>query len=742
MLLNKYLLVLRNIFFRYCVLDKLDFVVRSIVKIKSCSKCFKRDIYRVKNLFAIFFCVILFSCGKKNNQTSSYSTEFKPVFDKVSLLFETNRPEQAIHYLDSSMGRINNPYLDDKFRTYGFHYGYWKSIKHNNPKALLYADSMLSIANKSTTQKQYVSNYVEAHLAIGDAYFSMQQFNEAYQHYFEGFRVGKNNLNNRALSEYSYRMGMILYKIGHYKLAASYFKESYRLSTPGRDKFSDFYRLQEDLDNIALSYKHNNEPDSAIYYFNKTLKYIDQNASKFNDRPNMIEMAKGVVYGNKAEVLIAQGHVNEAIDLLQMSIAINLQKSNDNSDAELAEIKLAQLYLDHNQPDKLNALLNAMRPQLDSVKNENAEADWNRLMSKYYQSKKDFPKALAYLQAYNTLSDSTAKKLSLLRESNVNEQLANFEKQYQIDDLKGRSKIQQFYLAIAVVCALMAIAIIFLIFRNYKRSRRDIDTVNALNHRVNLQKADLEKTLNDLKESGLEKDRILRTVAHDLRNPIGGIAALTEAMADDDFTVGQKELISIIKETAYNSIELINEILEVTNGSEAELKKELVDINSVLGKSVELLRFKAQEKGQRIELSLLDTPEEIWISREKIWRVISNLISNAIKFSAEGSVISVSIRALKAEVEIAVKDRGIGIPEGMQNKVFNMFSEAKRPGTAGEKSFGMGLSISKQIIDSHDGKIWLESKTGQGSTFYIRLQKPLNKKLSSSKIGQTTVQTT
>jgi len=716
--------------------------VLTILKNNVCPIHFKRDIYRVKTLFAIVISIAFFSCRQKSNQISGYSEAFKPVFDKVSFLFTSNHEEQGMRYLDSSMSRISSPSLDDRFRTYGFHYVYWKKAKHDNKTALLFADSMLVLANHSATQKQYVANYVEANLAIGDAYFSMQQFNEAYRHYFEAFRVGKNNLNNGALSDYSYRMGMILYKIGHYKLAASYFKESYRLSAPSPDRFADFYRLQEDLDNIALSYKHDNEPDSAIFYFNKTLKYIDQNAAKFSNRPNMIEMARGVVYGNKAEVLIAQADDENAINLLQKSIAINLQKGNDNSDAELAEIKLAQLYFDHEQTDKLYALLTEMKPQLDSVKNENAEADWNRLMSKYYQSKKDFPKALAYLQAYNTLSDSSAKKLSLLRESNVNEQLANFEKQHQIEDLKGRSKIQQFYLAVAVVCALMAIAIIFLIFRNYKRSKRDIETVNTLNQRVNLQKADLEKTLNELKESGLEKDRILRTVAHDLRNPIGGIAALTEAMADDDFTSEQKELISIIKETSYNSIELINEILEVTNSSKAELKKELVDINSLLGKSVELLRFKAQEKGQRIELSLLDTPEEIWISREKIWRVISNLISNAIKFSAEGSAITVSIKDLKSDVEIAVKDNGIGIPEGMQTKVFNMFSEAKRPGTAGEKSFGMGLSISKQIVDNHDGKIWLESKSGQGSSFYVRLQKPLNKKPNASKNLQTTVQTT
>ena len=70
-----------------------------------------------------------------------------------------------------------------------------------------------------------------------------------------------------------------------------------------------------------------------------------------------------------------------------------------------------------------------------------------------------------------------------------------------------------------------------------------------------------------------------------------------------------------------------------------------------------------------------------------------------------------------------------------------MFTEAKRPGTAGEKSFGLGLSISKQIIDNHDGKIWFESKSGSGSIFYIRLQKPETGKATRSKTQQTTAPT-
>ena len=718
-------------------------VVRSVMsRSNSPHNFFKRRFFSVKGFFVFFLFLSFTSCEQKKAATAGYSDAFKPVFNNVTEFFASNRVEYGLFYLDSSMSRINKPAIDDKFRAFSFHYVYWKKFKRDNKKALLYADSMLVLANKSVTQKQYVSNYVEANMALGDANFSMQQFNTAYHHYFEGYRVGKNNLNNQALSDYSYRMGMILYKMTQYKLAASYFKESFKLNTPTSDRFADFYRQQEVLDNIGLSFKHSGEPDSAIFYFNKALAYIHQNAVRFNKRPELIEVAKGVVYGNKAEVLLLTGNNNEAVGLLKKSIAINLKKGNDNSDAELTEIKLAQLYLEQKEADQLFTLLIALKTQLDSVKNDDAKADWNRLMSKYYQGKKDFQKSLEYLQAYNALKDSNVKKLNLLKASNVNEQLANFEKQYQIDNLKNHNKIQRELLYAAIACVLMAFAIIFLVFRNWRRSKQDISIVNALNKQVNLQKASLEKTLEELKASSLEKDRILRTVAHDLRNPIGGIASLTLAMEDDDFTDEQLEFINLIKETSNNSLELINEILEITETGTSELKKELVDINSLLVKSVELLRFKAAEKNQRIEMILLDAAEKISASREKIWRVISNLISNAIKFSPKGGIIQVKIADLEKEVEISVKDNGIGIPEKMKPMIFNMFTEAKRSGTAGEKSFGLGLSISRQIIESHGGKIWFESKTGEGSVFFVKLPKQVSKKTTPSKNQRTNALTT
>ncbi|MDO9156121.1 MAG: ATP-binding protein, partial [Sediminibacterium sp.] len=96
-------------------------------------------------------------------------------------------------------------------------------------------------------------------------------------------------------------------------------------------------------------------------------------------------------------------------------------------------------------------------------------------------------------------------------------------------------------------------------------------------------------------------------------------------------------------------------------------------------------------------------------------------VTNAIKFSKPGSIVHVSLHTNDSFAEIIVKDEGIGIPEYLQSKIFDLFTTAKRKGTAGEKSYGLGLAICKKIIEMHEGFIHVESKEGLGSSFIVRL---------------------
>jgi len=669
-------------------------------------------------LIGILFCL---SCHKPANTVSSNSG-YNRVLDSANRLFDAGKYDIAVKYLGSETTHYNGLDLPQKFEYYIFNCNYYFHIKKDNQLAMPYTDSILGLFNTPEKKLKYISRYGQAFFFKGDVLFQENKYTEAYRYFYQGRLIASKDVNHCTLGDYSYRMGMIMYKQEHFRLAADNFKTGVHEANSCELNFRSFYRRQELLNNTGLSYSKIHETDSALVYFKEALDFIDQHSQLFKNRKALLDVARGVVYGNQANVYISKNNIPMAVDLLKKSIAINLKKGNDNRDAELSELKLAHIYYQTHRPQLLIDLLNTVQEQLAVVKNPDAEADWNFLMSKYFSDKNDSETALNYFTRYNTLKDSISTSTQVLKEADIEQQIRQIENDYALSNLKKDNETQNLYLKISVVFGAMLIIIISLILLNWRKSTKNIKTLGSLNRKINDQNHHLAKALRDLKVNSQEKDRILRAVAHDLRNPIGGIASLSELMMEEDYTPEQKEMIEIIRETSVNSLELINDILEMANHGTKHVTKEVVELNSLLSNSVELLRFKAAEKGQLIKLKLLSAPVELTVSREKIWRVVSNLISNAIKFSLENTTIYVKIEDCEDEVKIAVQDEGIGIPDQLKDKVFNTFTDAKRNGTAGEKSFGLGLSICKQIMDDHNGKIWFNS-SGQGTTFYISLSK-------------------
>ena len=671
--------------------------------------------------------LILFSSSCKKKQTidkGEFSSEYSAINDSVSRLNATKKEHEAIIYLDTKYNQLSNPTLSDKLQYYRSHFMYSKKISRDRKQELLYSDTMMMLAGKFTNLKQYVYNTADANFAKGDAYFDLNQYTSAYRYYYEGYVLGKNYLDNSLLAEYTYRMGMVSFRQSHYNLAANYFKESFKQSAAYHDDFRAFYQRQELLNDIGESYLNLGNTDSAALYFNKALAFINKYNNRFKDIGYKLDIARAVSWGDQGKVMYEKGDYVEAQKLFQKSIDFDLKKSYDNFDAELVEVDLADLYLKQHQLKPLFGLLQDLHKQMDTVKNLGALTAWNRLMSAYYVQNKDYAQSLDYYKSYSELKDSLSKVDLYIKETDINQQLANYDKQYQIQALKDNNKLEKIFLYVAVLVGIMALVILLLVFRNWGRSKRDVKAISELNEQINSQKNDLEATLEELKTNSQEKDRILRTVAHDLRNPIGGIVSLTNVMLEDGYTDEQKELINLVNSTSSNTLELINEILEATNHKIGKSNKELVDINSLVSNSVEIMNFKAAEKDQKLVTELLDAPAMLLVSRERVWRVISNLISNAIKFSPNGASIMVKLISNDREVKLCVSDDGIGIPDNIKNDVFNIFTDAKRPGTAGEKSFGLGLSICQQIIENHNGKIWFESENHKGTTFFVTLNKP------------------
>lgn len=282
----------------------------------------------------------------------------------------------------------------------------------------------------------------------------------------------------------------------------------------------------------------------------------------------------------------------------------------------------------------------------------------------------------------------------------------------QLEALATKSRYQFFLLVLAILVCLVALSAIAVIRRALRKTRR-------LNRQIAEQSQQMRRALTALEQSQASNTRIMQIVVHDLRNPIGAIGATASLLLEDrNRSVTESRLLELIRKSADDSLELVSDLLQVNAGT-ADMPKEPVDLDQMLRYCVDLLGSKAAAKAQHIELNSL--PTTVFANREKLWRVISNLIANAIKFSPTGEKILVTLEARVDQVCIAVKDHGIGIPEEIAGKVFDLFTEARRPGTEGEQPFGLGLAISKQLVQAHHGRIWFESVPNQGTIFFVEL---------------------
>ncbi|MBD3224851.1 MAG: two-component hybrid sensor and regulator, partial [Caldithrix sp.] len=227
--------------------------------------------------------------------------------------------------------------------------------------------------------------------------------------------------------------------------------------------------------------------------------------------------------------------------------------------------------------------------------------------------------------------------------------------------------------------------------------------------------------LNDL------KNQFLGMAAHDLRNPLGNIINFIEFIEDnrEHLKDEQVEFLNHIRELASFMLKLVNDLLDYSaiESGNIHLKIQSIDLLDIIRKTIWFNQKLAQKKEISVEL-FTDLPSApVEVDQGKIEQVLTNLITNAIKFSHAHSHIYVHVNDSEDHIITAVEDEGQGIPENKLNLLFQPFKKIGVKGTGGEKSTGLGLFIVKQIVEAHNGTIKADSVFGEGSTFSIQLPK-------------------
>ena len=244
--------------------------------------------------------------------------------------------------------------------------------------------------------------------------------------------------------------------------------------------------------------------------------------------------------------------------------------------------------------------------------------------------------------------------------------------------------------------------------------------------RLRKDKINIEKKLEALEELSAMKSEFISTVSHELRTPLAVIKGLVTVVSDEivgQINHKQKEVLQKTLDNVERLKKIIDDLLDISRieRNTLKLRYSLVDIVDLMKDSEGFFIKLAKEKNICLRYAYPDEPVNVFIDADRVRQVISNLISNAIKFTMDGGKIKIEVKILEAKVRIGVIDTGIGISKADLSSVFNKFTQVSKLAGAENKGVGLGLSISKKLIERHKGEIWAESRVGVGSRFYFTL---------------------
>jgi signal transduction histidine kinase/CheY-like chemotaxis protein len=231
----------------------------------------------------------------------------------------------------------------------------------------------------------------------------------------------------------------------------------------------------------------------------------------------------------------------------------------------------------------------------------------------------------------------------------------------------------------------------------------------------------LQEQSNQLAVASQHKSEFLASMSHELRTPLNAVLGFSEVLLEQMFgsiNERQEEYLRDIHGSGQHLLELLNEILDLSKveAGRMDLEYSAFELAPVLDAAVALMRERAVAHAIEVRVEIGPDVETVYADRLRLKQVLVNLVSNAVKFTDDGGSVTVRARSDGPEVAITVTDTGVGVPAEDTERIFESFQQGGR-GAANEEGTGLGLTLSRRIVELLGGRMWLESEVGVGSTF-------------------------
>lgn len=534
-----------------------------------------------------------------------------------------------------------------------------------------------------------------AYIGMGAIHSQKGEYTKAMEYYT---MASKNFLQLADAANYAIAIGNIGYvqrSLENHRSAIQYFKISDSINSALNNISGQAFAAY----NLSVAYKDLGVLDSALSYNKKGLELYSQLGYK--KRISYCYFTRGEIQRKKKMIV-------EALESYQKSL--NISTSVDDSvQIGYSSMAVSDMHELLGDPGKSIAYLNDAATVADKMKLDILAMDVHRRLAKHLSSKGEMTGAFAHLERALLLKDSLYTREKRELASEIEAKYQNEQQAKEIALLDSEKELQALQLNkrlgernAIIVFALLAFLLAILLYNQFRIKQKS------------------NKKLQELDEL---KSNFFANISHEFRTPLTLIKGPIEYLEQNPDEKMEREDIKMVRRNTNKLLGLVNQLLELSKIDQGKLK-----LNPTEGDVYKCLRtaassFNSHAAQRQMDYKVKIPSETLWAAydRDKLEKIVYNLLSNAFKFNEDGGVVTFQASYQKEELAIQVSDSGKGISEDKLPFIFDRFYQVEHSTTKERTGSGIGLSLSKDLIELMDGTIIVSSKVGKGTFFRVQL---------------------